>query len=125
MLYPTALKTARMQATATYLNSGFLDLMAGATIALSFPLDSVSGTVSADTLTFSGFPKVATVSSPNTITSAQLRPVSGTPITGLTVGILGSGAQVVIDNGVSTLALVATQIVTVSGAPSPRIVHAA
>jgi hypothetical protein len=125
MLYPTALKTARMQAVVTYLNSGFLDLMAGASIAVSVPLDATSGTVSNDTLTFSSFPKSVTSAGAYTITSAQLRPVSGSVITGLTVGLPGSGAQVIIDNGVASLALVATQVVTVAGSPGPRLVHAA
>lgn len=125
MLYPTALKTTRMQAVATYLNSGFLDLMAGSSIAVSLPLDVTSGTVSNDTLTFSSFPKSVTSAGAFTITSAQLRPLSGAVISGLTVGILGSGAQVIIDNSVSSLALVPTQVVTVAGSPGPRLVHAA
>lgn len=125
MLYPTALKTARMQAVVTYLNSGFLDLMAGGSIAVSVPLDSTSGAVSNDTLTFSGFPKSVASGGSYTLTSAQLRPVSGAVISGLTVGLPGSGAQVIIDNGVASLSLVATQMVTVAGSPGPRLVHTA
>ena len=125
MQYPTALKTSRMQAVLSYMNSGFLDLMAGGTIVVSIPLDAVCGVVSNDTLTFSGFPKSAAASSTNTITTAQLRPVSGSVISGLTVGIPGSGAQVIIDNSLNTLVLTNTQNVTVSGSPAPRIVHAA
>jgi len=112
-----------MQAVLSYMNSGFLDLMAGGTIVVTIPLDAVCGVVSNDTLTFSGFPKSAAASSANTITTAQLRPASGSVISGLTVGIPGSGAQVLIDNGLNTLVLANTQNVTVSGAPAPRIVH--
>lgn len=126
MLYPTALKTARMTAQRDYLNSGFIELLnSGGAVLASVPLNSTSGTVTTDTLTMSGFPKTVAATLAGTIAAVRVRAVDGNSITAVSFGIVGSGMQVIIDNGLGTLAVLLAQNVTISGSPAPTFVHAA
>jgi hypothetical protein len=94
MTYSTAHKTARMTTTRDRLNGGALLLLnAGGSTLCSITLNSPSGTVSADILTFSGFPKTAAASSLGDVASAKLvNSTAGDEKTGLTVGVPASAA---------------------------------
>ena len=74
MTYATAHKTARMTTTRDRLNGGSIVILsAGSTALAAVPLNNPSGTVSADVLTFSGFPKTVAASATGAAASAKLR----------------------------------------------------
>lgn len=127
MTYSTAHKTARMTTTRDRLNAGSLQVVdAGGNALFSVPLDNPAGTVSGAVLTLAGFPKTVTASAGGTSSAAKL--VNSSAVdekTGLTVGIPGSGAAVIIDNGSGSLAITALASITVSGSPAPTLTHAA
>ena len=111
-------------ASATALNGGTLELLSAANAILaSYPLGTPAGTASGAATTFSGFPKNATGVA-GTVASARLRKAGGADYkTGISVGIPGSGAQVIVTNGLNTLVISAGQTVTVSA--NPTLTHAA
>lgn len=127
MTYSTAHKQARMTTTRDRLNAGSLVVTdSGGTTLFSVPLDNPSGTASGAVLTLAGFPKTVTASAGGTAAAAKL--VNSSAVdekTGLTVGIPGSGAAVIIDNGSGSLAITALASVTISGSPAPTLTHAA
>lgn len=127
MTYSTAHKQARMTTTRDRLNAGSLVVTdSGGTTLFSVPLDNPSGTASGAVLTLAGFPKTVTASAGGTAAAAKL--VNSSAVdekTGLTVGIPGSGAAVIIDNGSGSLAITMLASVTVSGTPAPTLTHAA
>lgn len=127
MTYSTAHKSARMTTTRDRLNAGALQVVdAGGAVLFTVPLDNPCGSVSGAVLTMSGFPKTVTASGGGTAAAARLQNASSVDEkTGLTVGVPGSNAQVVIDNGSGTLAIALGASVTVSGSPAPTLTHAA
>ena len=94
MTYATAHKTARMTTTRDRLNGGSIVILsAGSTALAAVPLNNPSGTVSADVLTFSGFPKTVAASATGAAASAKLvNSAAGDEKTGLTVGLPASAA---------------------------------
>ncbi len=95
--YRTSLKTTRMNAVVSDIDSGtppgFLRIFtaAFATQLASFTLNNPSGTVSGDTLTFSGLTKTATASATGTAAVARIVNGAGTTIVdNLTVGTSGT-----------------------------------
>lgn len=110
VIYDTPTKTARMTATRDQIDAGsgpgILDIgttAMGAVLA-SFVLNDPCGTVSGPTLTLSGFPKTASAGLAGTAAAAQIRDSNGVVrASGLTVGLPGSGADVILDAVVFTL----------------------
>lgn len=127
MTYSTAHKSARMTTTRDRLNAGALQVVdAGGSVLVTVPLDNPAGSVSGATLTLAGFPKTVTAGAGGTAASARLQNSSSVDEkTGLTVGVPGSNAQVIIDNGAGTLAISLNASVTISGSPAPTLTHAA
>lgn len=101
MTYSTALKTARMNAIVATAGSGAkleIGTTGMATVLASFTFGSVLGTVSGDTLTFSGMP-LSDTSADNTGVAAEARiRTSGNVdvITGLTVS--STSGNIILDN---------------------------
>jgi len=119
---PAAL-AAYAAADCTALAGGSLQLLdAGGAVLATITYGSPAATSAAAVVTYSGFPKTGTASA-GTIASARERTAGGADYrTGLTVGIPGSGANVIVDNGAGTLVCTAGQVVTV--AASPMFTHA-
>lgn len=122
MTFQAAALAAFAAASATALNGGTIELLSsGGAVLGSAPFGSPAGTSSGAVTTFSGFPK-SVVAAAGTVASARFRTSSGADYkTGITVGIPGSGAQVIVDNQVGTLVLIAGQ--TVSIGINPTLTH--
>jgi hypothetical protein len=98
--YSAAEINAALQQRNTRLASGWLDLLgASSELIASVQFNSTAGAVVGTTLTFSGFPKTATPGITGTaIASARLRNAALADVaTGFTVGLAGSGAQVIVN----------------------------
>ena len=117
MTFQTAALTAFAAAGASGLAGGTLQLMnSGGTSLATVTLNSPASTNSGAVQTFSGFPK-STTGTAGTVANARFRTSGGTDWrTGIPVGIPGSGAQVIVDNGIGTLVIAAGQTVTVTAA---------
>ena len=126
--YSTAVKTARMLAVRDQIDAGGaagrLEICSAsyasilATITLGYS-GSSTGTVSGDTLTLAGFPRSATAASTGTAVIARIRTSAGVDvITGLTVGLTGSGSDIIMDS----TSITSGQTVTINSA---TIQHAA
>jgi hypothetical protein len=97
-------KTARMQAVLDAINAGAaagkleIGTAGMGTVLSTITLDDPAGTVSGDTLTFSGLPIVdASADATGTAAEARIRDSDdNNVVTGLTVGT--SGANIIIDN---------------------------
>lgn len=122
--YTTAVKAARMTATRDQIDAGAgpgilqIGTAGMATVLATITLGDPCGTVSGDTLTFSGFPRSDTsADAGGTAAAARIRDSNNVDIvTGLTVGL--SGANINLDN----LSINAGQTVTINSA---TIQHAA
>lgn len=100
--YNTATKTARMTATRDQIDAavgaGYIEIgSAGfAAVLATITLETVCGTVSGDTLTFSSFPKSDTNTTAGTAAVARVKDGDGTVvIDGLTVGT--SATDIILD----------------------------
>ncbi len=122
MTFQAAALAAFAAASATALNGGSCQLLdSGGAVLASVTFGTPAGTSSGAVTTFSGFPKSATGSA-GTVASARFRTSSGADYkTGLTVGIPGSGAQVIVDNTLGSLVIAAGQTVTI--AINPTLTH--
>lgn len=101
--YAAAVKTARMQAVADAIGAGGkleLGTSGMGSVLATITLGATSGTVSGPVLTLSGFPRSDTSADAAGIAaSARIRTAADADvITGLTVGVSGSGADVIVDN---------------------------
>lgn len=104
IVYSAATKTARMTAVRDQIDAavgaGYIEIgSAGfaATLA-TITFETVCGTVSGSTLTFSSFPKSDTNTVAGTAAEARIKDGDGNIIiSGLTVGATGSGADVILD----------------------------
>ena len=88
--YDTTLKTARMNADVTALNSGTLEIgtTGMAVVLASFTLNATSGTVASDVLTLSGFPKTSAATNGGRAVAARFKDSTTLArITGLLVGM--------------------------------------
>ena len=119
MTYQAAALAAFAAASIAPMNGGALQLLdSGGGVLAACTLDTPCSTVSAAVQTFAGFPKSATAAA-GTVASARFRTAAAADWkTGVPVGIPGSGAQVVVNNGSGTLALTTGQTVTVSAGPT-------
>lgn len=97
--------------------NGVLRLLAGGTILSSITLQNPCGTVSGTVLTFTGNLIDASASNTGLATAARIDDASGiTMISGLTVGIPGSGADILLTNGLNNTLVTAGQTVAVVSA---------
>ena len=113
MTFQAAALAAFATASITALNGGTLQLLdAGGVVLASYTLDTPSSTASAAVQTLAGFPKSATAVA-GTVASARVRTsASADWKTGIATGLPGSGAQVIVTNGLNTLVLTSGQVVT-------------
>ena len=120
MTYQAAALTVFAAASITALNGGALQLLdIGGAVLATYPLDALSSTAVGAVQTFYGFPKSTTAASAGTVASSRFRTSAAADWkTGVPVGIPGSGAQVVVNNGSGTLVLTTGQTVTVSAGPT-------
>lgn len=102
-MYDATMKTARMQATASQLDNGTGNaalhiLDATNNVLVSFGLLKPAASVTNDILTLLGMPMTVTASLTGVAASAVID--DGVPLArvALTVGVAGSGAQVILDN---------------------------
>lgn len=119
--YSPSAKASRMTAIRDLLNSGKLEIGTAAMAAtlVTFTLNASSGSVSGGVLTFSGFPKTVAAAATGTAAAARLRTSADADVvTGLTVGIAGSGADVILDS----TSISSGQNVTI--AANPTLTHA-
>lgn len=100
--YSTAAKTARMEAVNTLLDGGKLEIgtAAMAVLLAEFALTSPAGVVVADVLTLDFDPDISdTGLADGTAAAAQFKDSSNNVvISGLTVGLSGSGADIILTN---------------------------
>lgn len=100
MDYVLSLKTTRMQAVVTAIGSGGkleLGTAGMASVLATFTLDATAGTVTGDTLTFSGMPKTVAAALAGTIAAARIRTSADADvITNLTAGT--SAADVIVSS---------------------------
>lgn len=115
-VYSSAAKDAHHNATVSYLGAGGKLVIGTAgmgTVLATLTLENTAGTTSGGVLTFSNFPKSAAAVAGGVAAAARVRKADNTDvITGLTVGLAGSGADIILDN----TTIVASQIVTVNSA---------
>ena len=106
VIYSTAAKNARLTAVANTIDGGsgpgVLQIgTAGMAVVLAdITLADPCATVSGGVLTFSGFPRSDTSANANgTAAAARIRDSAGNDvITGLTVGLTGSGADIIFES---------------------------
>lgn len=105
--YSTAVAQARLQQVIDALDAGSNALLVVGTSALSgatgvlftITLDDPSATITGRVLTFSSTPIDTTGSAAGTAAKAELRDSTGTVVAdGLTVGVSGSGANIIMDS---------------------------
>lgn len=121
MTFAAAALAAYAAADVAALAGGSIQLLdSGGGVLASAAFNSGSAGSSAGAVfTGAGFPKTVTASATGTVASARFRNSAGADYkTGLTVGIAGSGAQVIVDNGLSTLAVSSGQAVTIAAGPT-------
>jgi len=110
IVYSTTVKNNRMTQVNTALGgSGTLVIgtsaLSGATgVLATIPLANPAGAVAGGVLTLGGMPRSATATAAGTAAKAELRDGAGTVVaSGLTVGIAGSGADIII--GTTTISV--------------------
>ena len=125
MTFQAAALAVYAAADITGLAGGSIQLLDGTTVLATVAFNSgTAGTSSGAVFTGAGFPKTVTASAAGTITSARFRTSAAADYkTGITVGIAGSGAQVIVDNGLGTLAIASGQAVRIEA--SPTLTHTA
>lgn len=116
--YSQAAINARLNAVvSTVGNAGIFRLLAGATTVSTITLASPCGTVSGGVLTFSGSLLDDSADATGTVDSARVETSGGSiVVSGLTVGIPLSGADVVISNGLNSTLITAGQSVALVSA---------
>jgi len=121
VIYSTAAKNARLDAVAGVIDSGsgagYLQIGTtgmGTVLATIVFADPCAGAASGGVLTFSGFPRSDTsADATGTAAAARIRDSNGNDvITGLTVGVSGSGADIILD----TTSIDAGETVTLNSA---------
>lgn len=116
IIYSLAAINARLSGVVTTIDAGpgfgVIVLMAASTVISTITLQKPSATVSGGVLTFSGVLGDPSVAGVGVVTTAQVRDSTGTiVISGFTVGIPGSSADIIISNGLNSVALTSGQIV--------------
>lgn len=115
--YSTALKNARMNAVITAIGSTGVVEIGTANMALvlaTIPLAATAGAAANGVLTFAMPQSDQSADATGTASAARIRTASGGTdiITGLTVGLAGSGADIILDS----VSITAGQTVTLNGA---------
>lgn len=99
LTYSTAVETARMTATRDALGGGALEILTAADeLIVSIPLTAQGGTIAGDvwTLAFTG---PASATGAGTAAKAQIKTsADAVGVSGLTAGMTGSGADVIMQN---------------------------
>lgn len=106
VIYSTAAKNARLQGVIDTIDAGSgpgvlqIGTTGMGTVLASIVLADPCGTVSGGVLTFSGFPRSDTsADADGTAAAARIRDSNGNDvITGLTVGVVGSGADILFES---------------------------
>jgi hypothetical protein len=106
VIYSTAAKNARLEGVVNTIDAGSgpgvlqIGTTGMGTVLASITLADPCGTVSGGVLTFSGFPRSDTSADANgTAAAARIRDSNGNDvITGLTVGLVGSGADIIFES---------------------------
>ena len=116
--YSTAAITARMNGVVTAIGNGAsLLLKAGGTTVSTIALSGPAGTVSGTVLTFTGTLLDPAAAATGTVDSAVIVDSGAlTVISGLTVGIPLSGADVIISNGLGSTLISVGQVIALLGA---------
>lgn len=120
VIYSTAAKNARLTGVVNTIDAGSgagvlqIGTAAMASVLAEITLADPSGTVSGGVLTFSGFPRSdSSANATGVAAAARIRDSNGNDvITGLTVGVTGSGADIILD----TTNIDAGEIVTLNSA---------
>jgi hypothetical protein len=104
---------ARLNGVVTVIgNGGFFKLYAGGLLVSTITLASPCGTVAGGILTFTA-PQSGTAAATGLLTEGRITDSTGTEmITGLSVGIPLSGANIIVSNGFNTIQVTAGQTVT-------------
>lgn len=117
--YNVAVKTARMTATRDYFANGAIELLSGATVVASHGLELDGGDVAGDVWTLVLDAATVAAAAAGTVDGARVvNAAAAAHLTGLTVGVAGSGADVILDN----LVVAEGQNITINSA---TITHAA
>lgn len=105
--YITALATTRMTSTRDYFADGSLELLAADnTLVATYGLSLTGGTVSGRVWTLALDATTVAAVAEKTITKAQLKTSAGVAAgTGLTVGLAGSGADIILNAVAATVGL--------------------
>ena len=110
----------RLQGVVTAIDdagAGFLRLLAGGTVVSSIQLSNPCGTVNGGVLTFTGIMLDPSAANTGVVNGARIEDGAGAVmISGLTVGIPLSGADILITNGLNTTLITAGQAVSVLSA---------
>jgi hypothetical protein len=118
VIYAAALRTTRMTAVVTAIDVGTAGKLKIGTTGMASVLATLTladpcGTVSGDVLTFDFDPDISDTSADNTGTAAAATITDSSDnviVSGLTVGLSGSGANIILDN----TSIVAGQTVTIT-----------
>jgi hypothetical protein len=113
--YSQSAINARLQGVVSAIDSagnGYMRLYAGGTLVSSVQLANPCGTVSGGVLTFYGNILDPSAANTGSINSARIEAGDGSlEISGLTVGIPLSGADIILSNGLNTTLVTAGQVV--------------
>lgn len=118
VVYSQSAIDGRLQAVvSTVGSSGVLRLMDGIAVLSTIPLATPCGTVSGGVLTFTGPMTDQLAAVTGTVGAAAVEDALGNiVISGFTVGIPLSGAEVIVNNGINTLQILSGQTVTLLSA---------
>jgi hypothetical protein len=107
----------RLQGVVTAIDdsgAGFIRLLAGGVVVSSIALQNPCGTVSGGVLTFTGTLVDPSAANTGVVTGARIEDGAGNiMVSGLTVGIPLSGADILLTNGLNTTLITAGQAVSV------------
>lgn len=121
VVYSQTTINARLQAVANTIDGGgghgYLQLLANSTVISTIALAFPSGTVNGGVLTFGGTLLDPAAAATGTVTNGQITDSNGNVVvSGLTANIPGSGADIIISNGLSNTLVTAGQTVQVLSA---------
>lgn len=120
--YATPVKTARMTATRDEVSGGTLEVRTSAdAVLVTYDLTAVGGTVTTDTWTLAFANNTIAATGTGDANNIVIKNSGGAVmISGLTVGLAGSGANAIMDNlSVTTSQQVTITSATIQHAPDP------
>jgi hypothetical protein len=117
VVYSTTAINDRLLGVVTAIGAGNFVLKSGATTISTIALQNPCGTVSGGVLTFTGTLLDTSAAATGAVNTAVINSSDGlTQVSGLTVGIPLSGADVVISNGLNSTVITAGQVVALLSA---------